>query len=70
MNLIYTIVGDDFKNWVAEKVRTRNDKIASKYDLMLDLDPSIAKAFYASTMVSSKYYHISSFTLFPNHILS
>ena len=59
VNLIYTIVGDDFKKWVAEKVRTRNDKIASKYDLMLDLDPQIAKAFLASTMVSSKYYHIS-----------
>ena len=55
MNLIYTIVGDDFKRWVAEKVRNRNDKIASKYDLMLDLDPAIAKAFLASSMVSSKF---------------
>ena len=55
VNLIYTLVGDNFKKWVAEKVRTRNDKIASKYDLMLDLEPSIAKAFLASSMVSSKY---------------
>ena len=29
VNLIYTLVGDDFKHWVAEKIRTRNDKIAS-----------------------------------------
>ena len=55
MNLIYTLVGDDFKRWVAEKVRARNDKIASKHDLMLDMDPAIAKAFLASSMVSSKY---------------
>ena len=57
VNLIYTLVGDDFKRWVAEKIRSRNDRIASKYDLMLDLDPAIAKAFLASSMVSSKYYH-------------
>ena len=56
VNLIYTLVGDDFKHWVAEKIRSRNDRIASKYDLMLDLDPAIAKAFMASSMVSSKFY--------------
>ena len=52
--MIYTLVGDDFKRWVAEKIRTRNDKIASKNDMMLDLDPAIARAFMASSMVSSK----------------
>ena len=44
-NLIYTVVGDEFREWVAEKIRERNDKIASKNDLMIELDPAIAKAF-------------------------
>lgn len=54
-NVIYTIIGDAFRMWVAEKIRERNDKVAASQDLMIDLDPAIARAFEASTMISSKY---------------
>ena len=54
-NVIYTIVGDQFNKWVQEKIRERNDRVASKNDLMIELDPAIARAFEASTMISSKY---------------
>ena len=60
VNLIYTLVGEDFKRWIGEKIRNRNDKLATKHDLLLDMDPAIARAFQASTMVSSKYHRIVS----------
>ena len=54
-NVIYTIVGDQFNQWVQERIRERNDRVASNHDLMIELDPAIARAFEASTMISSKY---------------
>ena len=54
-NVTYTIVGDQFNEWVQEKIRERNDRVASKNDLMIELDPAIARAFQASTMISSKF---------------
>ena len=38
-NVIYTVVGEQFRLWVGEKIRERNDKVASKNDLMIELDP-------------------------------
>ena len=59
--MTYTIVGDPFNEWVQEKIRERNDRVASKNDLMIELDPAIMKAFEASTMISSKYNELFSF---------
>ena len=53
MNVILTIVGDDFKALVAEKIRERNEKVAVKNDLMVEMDPEIAEAFNRSTMIST-----------------
>ena len=44
-NVMYTIVGDEFRNWVTNKIRERNDRLAEKHDLMIDMDPEIARAF-------------------------
>ena len=52
--MIYTIVGAELKNWVADKIRHRNDRLAEKHDLMIDMDSDIARAFQNSSMVSSK----------------
>ena len=48
-------MGDEFREWVAGKIRERNDKLAEKHDLMIDMDPAIARAFQNSSMISSKY---------------
>ena len=61
--MIYTIVGDQFNQWVQEKIRERNDRVASKHDLMIELDPAIARAFEASTMISSTYTELLSFLI-------
>ena len=52
--MVYTIVGDDFRQWVSNVIRDRNSKVASKNDLIIELDPEIAKAFKSSLNISSK----------------
>ena len=34
-----------FNNWVQEKVKERNETLAKKQDLMIEMDPEIAQAF-------------------------
>ena len=52
--MIYTLVGDPFREWVSKTIKKRNDTVASKNDLMIELDPAIAKAFQRSINISSK----------------
>ena len=54
VNVIFTIVGDDFRRWVLEHIKHRNDHLAEKHDLMIELDPEIAAAFGNSLNISSK----------------
>ena len=54
-NIIYTLVGEAFAQWVQAQVQARNDKIASERDMMVDLDPEIAALFNQSTAVSGRY---------------
>ena len=51
-NVIYTIVGQDFANWVRAKIEERNAKVQKDKDLMIAVDPAIAAAFQNSTAVS------------------
>ena len=54
-NVIHTIVGDKFNEWVQEKVNARNAKVAEDQNMNIDLDPEIAEIFQKSTSVSGKY---------------
>ena len=38
-NCIYTIAGDDFQEWVSERIEERNAKVTSDKDLSIILDP-------------------------------
>ena len=51
-NVIYTVVGEAFNDWVQEKVNDRHDKIKQSQSMMIDLDPEIAAIFQASQSVS------------------
>ena len=53
-NIIYTIVGDDFKDWVQGRIDDRNEKVKKEKDMMVELDPEILAIFNASTSVSGK----------------
>ena len=52
-NIVYTLVGDQFKLWVMGEIERRNTTIAEKQNLLVHMDPQIAKAFYKSTSVST-----------------
>ena len=52
VDLIYSAVGEEFRQWVANKIKARNQKVVEKQDLDLKLDPEILKAFQSSYSVS------------------
>ncbi len=53
-NVVYTLAGDPFQQWVSARINKRNNKVTSDRDLAISMDPEIAKLFKASTSVSSK----------------
>ena len=52
VNIVYTVVGEQFKTWARERIDERNQRVAIDKDLMIDVDPAIAQAFNVSTAVS------------------
>ena len=55
VNIINTIVKDPFRSWVSDRIKERNEDIAVKRKLNIELDPAIAAAFRNSVNISSKY---------------
>ena len=55
INVIYTLVGDPFSDWVNEVMTARNERIARERNLNIEMDPEVHKAFMASTSVSGKF---------------
>ena len=53
-NVIYTLVGPPFKQWVDGVIAERNQKITREQNLGIELDPDVFKAFQASSHVSGK----------------
>jgi hypothetical protein len=51
-NVIYTIVGKPFKDWVDGKIKERHAKVKEQQDMLVSLDPDIARIFAESTAVS------------------
>ena len=54
MNVAWTVVGQPFGQWVKAQIEERNARMAMERDLLIDMDPDIAEAYFASTSVSSK----------------
>ena len=57
-NVIATVMGDVFTNWVEEKIEERNETVKEKGEMNIELDEDVAAAFTASTSVSCT--HITS----------
>ena len=53
-NVIYTLVGKPFSSWVERGIQARNEKVQEKNDMMVDLDPQIAKIFANSSAISGR----------------
>jgi hypothetical protein len=52
-NVIHSLVGEDFQQWVDNRVNARNKKVAVEGDKIIELDPIIAAVFQNSTAVST-----------------
>ena len=53
-NVIYTIMGQLFQDWVNAQVEIRNRKIALEGNNVIAMDPQIAAIFNQSTAISGK----------------
>ncbi len=54
-NVCHTVLKNMFSDWVKAKVSKRNEELAIKRDLMINMDPDIAAAFRSSNKVSRKF---------------
>ena len=51
-NICYTVLGEDFKEWIKAQINDRNEKVAKDQNLNIEIDKDIAAAFYKSNAVS------------------
>ena len=54
INIVYTIIGNPFSEWVKSEIVKRNTDLAKKQNLLIEMDPEIARAFQSSVNISSK----------------
>ena len=55
-NVIRTIVGESFQDWVDEQIRVRNAKYKEEHDENLGLDEEVYEVVQRSSSVASKYF--------------
>ena len=54
INVIYTLCEDAFDKWVQTTISARNNNIVQQRDLLIEMDPEMAKIFRQSTSISSR----------------
>ena len=54
VNLIFSVVGGPFRDWVDARVEERNAKHVDDNNKMIAVDPEVLAAFRSSTHISSK----------------
>ena len=47
-------MGQPFRTWVGGRIEARNVKVAEEGDMMIEMDPEIARIYRESTAVSGK----------------
>ena len=45
INLVYTLVGKPFADWVLEHIEARNSKLVQQRKMAINMDPEILRAF-------------------------
>ena len=55
LNVAFTLLGEPFRGWIKDEIEHRNEEIAKKQKLLIELDPDVARAFHASVNISSGY---------------
>ena len=54
-NVIKTVIGQEFEDWVRERVNTRNQRVQDEREVSILMDPEIERIFRASTSTSGTY---------------
>ena len=44
-NIIHTLVGKPFRQWIDAKLEERNEKLVEKKEMIIELDPQIEALF-------------------------
>ena len=44
-NVIHTLVGKPFADWVKKQIDLRNEKVKEEKDMMIEMDPEIVRIF-------------------------
>jgi len=65
-NVIKTIIGQDFEDWVREKVNARNRRVQDEREVSIMMDPEIERIFRASTSTSGTYLFIWNMSYFQS----
>ena len=52
MNILFTIIGEPFKQYILEQCRLRNEKVMEQRKMLIKVDPEIAAAFDRCNHVS------------------
>ena len=55
INVLYSVIGTDFKTWIRAQIKERNLAAVEKRDQMVELDPDVALALQQSTQKSCTY---------------
>ena len=54
-NVIHTLVGKPFRQWIDAKLEERNAELVEKKEMIIELDPEIEALFKASNSVSGRF---------------
>ena len=63
-NVIYTLIGEPFRKWVADIMDKRTKKIQEDQNMLVEMDAQVLQAFNASKSVSGKYHKLPSHRCF------
>ena len=66
----YSIIGQDFSDWIKRNIEFRNQQMAQEKNLLIEVDADIAQAFHQSTSVSSKFIPLESIVVIGDSVMT
>ena len=51
-NICFTVIGDNFRDWIKDQINIRNEAVAREQNLLINMDKDVFDAFNRSNAVS------------------
>ena len=48
INVVYTVIGEPFRAWVTNEIAHRNEELAKKQKLHIEMNPEVTRALHSS----------------------